>query len=195
MRRSLEGWKRDLAMLLAGALVAGLLIAPVGAHVGESISHLWNRHIKSRVTGLVFTKARSDLRYARKTAEPWRDVGGPGQPAFNPTGCQNTTTNAFSPAISSPGYAPVGFFKDLNGMVHLRGTLQCQLNTGYEFDSATFILPPAYRPNYNTYVASVNCSREVMWIQISAAGEVQPEDNAANYACAILDGVSFGRGS
>ena len=60
--------RRDLAMLLAGAAIASLLISPAGAHVGGTITHLWN-HLKPKVTSLVYTKAQSDSKYLGKTAK------------------------------------------------------------------------------------------------------------------------------
>jgi hypothetical protein len=95
--------KRDLAMLLAGAAIAGLFITPVGAHVTTSVTHLWSKHIKPKVTSLVYTKAESNARYLGKTAkaadadkldgknstdfasvaEGWHIVGDTGEPKFN----------------------------------------------------------------------------------------------------------------
>jgi hypothetical protein len=41
--------KRSIALLLTGALCAGLLISPVGAHVGSQFGHLWKKHIRPKI--------------------------------------------------------------------------------------------------------------------------------------------------
>jgi hypothetical protein len=41
--------KRSVALLLTGALCAGLLISPVGAHVGSQFGHLWTKHIRPKI--------------------------------------------------------------------------------------------------------------------------------------------------
>jgi hypothetical protein len=58
--------RRDLALLCAGAVTAGVLLVPAGAHIGGTVAHLWS-HLKVKVTGVAYTKAQSDARYLAKT--------------------------------------------------------------------------------------------------------------------------------
>lgn len=44
-----EGFKKGLALVACTAIMTGLLIAPVGAHVTRRFGHLWSQHIKPRV--------------------------------------------------------------------------------------------------------------------------------------------------
>jgi hypothetical protein len=63
--------------------------------------------------------------------EAWHEVGTPGEPAF-----QNSWTNGGS------SYATVAFYKDREGLVHLKGTA----TGGSGPDSVIFQLPPGYGP-------------------------------------------------
>jgi hypothetical protein len=53
--------RRSWVQLLGGVAIGALLVSPVGAHVGDSISHLWggDGHIKDKVVNL------GDSRYQR----------------------------------------------------------------------------------------------------------------------------------
>lgn len=70
MRESLREHRGHLAVLLAGVMLGALLMSPVGAHIGDSVSHLWGTHIKAKVRtfgdGRWAAKAhRHDSRYMR----------------------------------------------------------------------------------------------------------------------------------
>ena len=47
-----ESKMRWLASVFAAALVASVLIAPAGAHIGTSVGHLWDTHILPRIVAL-----------------------------------------------------------------------------------------------------------------------------------------------
>jgi hypothetical protein len=144
--------KRDLAMLLAGMAIAGLLITPAGAHVTTSVTHLWTKHIKPQVTKLVYTKTQSNAKYLGKTAkaadadkldgkdasefaplaEAWHEVGAAGEPAFNngdftqigadPSEYADHETCWWSNYDGN--HQSAAFYKDPFGNVHLKGLVQ-----------------------------------------------------------------------
>ena len=64
--------------------------------------------------------------------EPWHEVGTPNQPAF-----QNSCTN------SNSAVQTVAFYKDREGVVHLKGRYDSCTSAG----SVAFQLPPGYRPD------------------------------------------------
>jgi hypothetical protein len=77
---------------------------------------------------------------AKRTAstaapEAYREVGSPGNPAFE-AGCTNLGGQ----------YETAAFFKDRQGMVHLKGAVTC---TGTSQNA--FLLPPGYRPADNKF--------------------------------------------
>jgi hypothetical protein len=74
----------------------------------------------------------ADLASNVAAPEAFHEVGATGEPQFN-TGCANQATN---PALQS-----VGFYKDREGVVHLKGSFTC---TGAGV--IAFNLPPGYRP-------------------------------------------------
>jgi hypothetical protein len=74
-------------------------------------------------------------------AEAWHRVGAPGEPAF-PSACSNVG------GIS----APVGFYKDQLGIVHLEGAYTCSSGATA---IPVFQLPPGYRPAAGTQLDSV----------------------------------------
>ena len=71
--------------------------------------------------------------YATVESEPFRIVGAPGEPPFQ-NGWENNNV---------AGNAPVAFYKDPIGVVHLQGDAE-NTATG---QSTVFTLPPGYRPS------------------------------------------------
>ena len=63
-------------------------------------------------------------------AEPWHEVGAPGEPAFQ-TGWEN---------LGSPEHENAAFFKDHEGIVHLKGSVKAGGS------GPIFQLPPGFRP-------------------------------------------------
>jgi hypothetical protein len=69
-------------------------------------------------------------------AEPTHVVGAPGEPVFQ--------SNSHNLAIPGTAPAPVGFYKDHEGIVHLEGL--AEFGTGAGGESILFTLPPGDRP-------------------------------------------------
>ena len=105
--------------------------------------------------------------------EPWHVVGAPGEPKFSETWT--------SVGVS---YAPVSFYKDQTGIVHLRGPAG-NSTPGEEI----FRLPPGFRPDPNVFLAfPVICSCLEDRLEISGFnGEVR----VANGTSVYLEGISF----
>jgi hypothetical protein len=72
-------------------------------------------------------------------SEPWHVVNAPGEPAFQ-NGWENVQTKA------PPEPEPVAFYRDREGVVHLRG-----LAAGTLLEAVIFQLPPGYRPAPNRF--------------------------------------------
>src|SRR5262245_34722611 len=75
------------------------------------------------------------------TSEAWHVVGATGEPAF-----QNGWANAQTKAPPEP--EPVAFYKDHEGVVHLRGIAAGTVET------VVFQLPSGYRPGPNRFFAT-----------------------------------------
>jgi hypothetical protein len=105
--------------------------------------------LDSRLSGAVTVGARE--RFA--AIEDWHIVGEPGEPRF-----RSYPSSAFpsyrdvpttGPIIYEHGAAPVSFFRDTSGMVHLRGELVRVEQGRNNHDTPLyppFALPPGYRP-------------------------------------------------
>jgi hypothetical protein len=74
-------------------------------------------------------------RVVNTAPEAYREVGSAGNPAFE-TGCTNLGGH----------YETAAFFKDRQGIVHLKGAITC---TGTS--QTAFFLPPGYRPADNKF--------------------------------------------
>lgn len=84
-------WKMA-ALVAVGALVGVVMGAtPAGGHVGGSVSHLWNQHIKPKTDARYYTKSRSNDRFfpgarnlpAGKTVRGTYQMGATAAAAFN----------------------------------------------------------------------------------------------------------------
>jgi hypothetical protein len=60
-----SGTRRSIALLVAGAFIGGVLIAPAGAHVGGTVGHLWSDHIRPLAENIFYTKSQSNARYVK----------------------------------------------------------------------------------------------------------------------------------
>jgi hypothetical protein len=118
---------------------------------------------------------------ARLTApEPWHEVGTPGEPGF-----ENGWANV--PYEQGQGQT-AAFFKDHEGIVHLRGLINGGVN-----EASAFHLPPGYRPSatHGLYLlVSCDCSpnSNVVGLLIidGADGGVEAPGKFAS-----LDGITF----
>jgi hypothetical protein len=114
--------------------------------------------------------------YVTTAAQPFRNVGAPGQPPF---------LNGWQNLPPAGGFYPAGFYKDSQGFVHLRGTIE-----GNDDDGPAFALPAGFRPSKLTRVSAV-CPGGGS-IVVETNGEVNlscPEEIAAGTAS--IDGIAF----
>lgn len=166
---------RSIVALVAAALVLGVFtLSPVAAHFTTNTKHLgkhaWQQFIKQKV----FTKTQANRRFATKRAETYREIGAAGEPAF-----QNGWAN-FGGAFSH-----AGFYKDSEGLVHLKGTL-----SGPGNGSTAFTLPAGYRPPEALFLPMAGGGPIAGNLIIGADGQVQP--TCAGGACAAgIDGLIF----
>jgi hypothetical protein len=160
-----------------------------------------NRLKKNSVTGkqvkesTLGTVPRAALADSLAAPEGFHDVGAPGEPAF-----QNSWRNR--------GFvddAPVGFYKDRESVVHLRGTACCG-----PINNDIFQLPPGYRPAKGVLVAAA-CECEQPFadpqggavtvllptgrVSILAGGGVRLGTSLPNGNNLWLDGITFRAGS
>ena len=75
-----------IALIVAGVVIGAIMISPAGAHISNSVEHLWNKHLKGKVAGLTYTKRAANDRFYTGTwtqfSKPYQDesrqaVGGP----------------------------------------------------------------------------------------------------------------------
>lgn len=118
----------------------------------------------------------SASRYARRSIEPVRLVGTPGNPDF-----QNDWKNY------GPGYPPAGFYKDGFGIVHLTGLLDPPNSA-----STVFTLPEGYRPPADHTVFGVFGDGQMTPLEVRLDGSVQVD---ARNMLVSLDGVTFRAGT
>ena len=213
--------RRDLGLLVAGAIVASLLVSPVGAHVTDSISHVWTGHIKAKVQKLAFTKAQSDSNFVgtgemasdadeldgknstefRTDREAWHLVGAQGEPAFNDgntgsgpqSGCYWSNLNVNSNAA--------GFYKDADDVVHFKGAVKaidgsthnCNMFPGS--DIVIFQLPSDYRPDVKIVLAAAS-NLGMSRVNVFPAGWVEVEWAFLSSAetSLSLDGLTYRAG-
>jgi hypothetical protein len=216
----LKGRRRDIIMILAGAIAALALISPVGADVTNSVTHLWSDHIKAKVKALAYTRAQSDATLLDGTevavdseeldgkdstelallAGPTRTLGDVGEPNFNQGDMGAVTTQFYSCYWDNFGSAgnPGGFYKDGHGIVHLRGLVKaidgqtdtCGSNEGA--DKLIFQLPEGYRPAKKTVLATV-AANQVGRINVRPDGWVEVESSFLGSAetSLSLEGLTF----
>jgi hypothetical protein len=128
--------------------------------------------------------------------ENFHEIGAPGEPGFQ-NGCANVPP---APPLS---FEPVGFYKDREGRVHLKGVYECPAPGGVAFQ-----LPAGYRPENGRVVAIPHgcggCtdspsadSEAVGLLLIVGAGTNAIPNNGADGAVlgqgdtVAVDGVSF----
>jgi hypothetical protein len=115
--------------------------------------------------------------------EPIHLVGAQGQPAFQ---------GLWRAAPSFRNLNPIGFFRDVFGVVHLQG--QCVDGTGL-----VFTLPVGYAPATNLMLpyisdegdSSLNLPVVMNILSVQPNGNVVSQGPAASGRCISLDGVTF----
>lgn len=110
--------------------------------------------------------------------ENWKLIGAAGQPGFQ---------SGFENCPSGWGYNSAGFFRDKNGIVHLRGLVRGPLN------STVFQLPAGYTPARNELFAVMSAgSGSHSWsrLTVQSNGVVLFQHNGGpDWYC--LDGITF----
>ena len=120
-----------LAFIVLGASAYAVAIAPKNSVVSRSIKNGQVKSADAADNGLTGTDIKESTLGpvpALKASEPWHEVGAAGEPDF-----QNTYAN------SGSGFETAAFYKDREGVVHLKGFVT---GTG----TTIFHLPAGYRP-------------------------------------------------
>jgi hypothetical protein len=123
--------------------------------------------------------------------EGFHEIGAPGEPAFIPP-CVRYSAN--------PSLQTVGFYKDREGVVHLRGAYSCT-----SAGEIAFNLPRGYRPaGGKAHTQAIACfgggicsTSHTTLAQVLGTGFAPETDGGviADATIAILDGISFRAGS
>jgi len=123
--------------------------------------------------------------------EPFHEVGAPGEPPFS-----SGASNFPSPAPDAINFETAAFFKDHEGVVHLKGLV----NPGG--GQIIFSLPAGYRPRTKRIielVASCRCSTGPQTVTVHIIGpDVNPGSEGrvlASNGPVSLDGLTFRAGS
>jgi hypothetical protein len=164
--------------------------AVTGAKVKKGT--LTGTQIDSTTLGTVPTAKSASTATTANTAnalappEAWHMVGAPGEPVFE-NGWEN---------LGSPEHENAGFFKDHEGIVHLKGTVKPGPSA-----SVIFKLPPGFRPPAGKKIevaatcAGGPCKEGVFPLQIFGPGLLPGFDGAVEAftggTFVGLDGVTF----
>jgi hypothetical protein len=105
-----SGTRRSIALLVAGAFIGALLVAPAGAHVGGTVQHLWTEHIRPLAKQIFYTKAQSDGRYVRA--------------AQTNLGFANCPANAFTEQASNDSWNSSAGYRYLTDLI-TSGAFEC----------------------------------------------------------------------
>jgi hypothetical protein len=144
---------------------------------------LTGSQINSSTLGTVPTAQKANTIAA---PENWHEVGAPGQPAFQ-NGWENTAPGTVTPES-------VAFYKDQEGVVHLRG-----LAESGALNQAIFHLPAGYRPaSAKVKIFAVGCvcgASSTGELDIFGSGAPIPTLEGAvvgaGASSVFLDGVTF----
>ena len=108
------------------------------------------------------------------SAEGWHEVGAPGEPGF-----QNGWNNLGAP------FQTMAFFKDLFGVVHLKGSITAGISP------TVFTLPAGYRPAGRSGYAVLGGGTNIGRVAVDGDGTVQMLTGTQPFG---LDGISFRAG-
>jgi hypothetical protein len=96
--------------------------------------------INESTLGKVPSAATADLANTVAASEAYHEIGTAGNPSFG-AGCTNAVVSG-QPDV----FEKAAFYKDLEGVVHLRGVIGCDLGMTIDEPSIAFQLPAGYRP-------------------------------------------------
>jgi hypothetical protein len=150
---------------------------------------LTGAQVNATTLGTVPTAQTAQTANSLSPPEAWRVVGAIGEPPF-----EHSWHNA-PPLVGSPNRATVAFYKDQNGVVHLRG----EAAAGNPKESI-FQLPVGYRPAANTVLETVapcgTCTNS--FVDVLVFGNISKPvfgDGAVEVEAVVgyvsLDGITF----
>jgi hypothetical protein len=167
---------------ISAAKIQGRAIT--GAQIADG--SLTGAQVNASTLGIVPSAERANRADSLPPPEAWHLVGAPGEPPFQ-NGWQD-----FEPASL---LEPVAFFKDHEGIVHLKG----RATRAVSASGLIFALPPGFRPAQDkVLIQAVSCecsSALVGELDISGTKPAEPTNSGAIYgpnATTVgFDGVTF----
>jgi hypothetical protein len=129
-------------------------------------------HAVNHSPGAIDPIPELDELYEQMQVEGWHEIGATGEPAFS-----NSWVNY------GAGYNTAAFFKDPNGVVHLKGLIKSGTVT-----NAAFTLPSGYRPAA-TEVQPIVSNGAAGYIDVLTNGMVRVMGGSSTWAS--LDGITF----
>jgi hypothetical protein len=139
------------------------------------------------------TAKTADVANGVAESEPFHEVGAPGEPAFE-NGWKNRSSD-------TPLYTleTAGFYKDREGVVHLKGILDTEDATG----AVIFRLPPGYRPAEKKALGYPPGASETPRVVVVMGSGIDPVYDGVvvmnqfppGDSSVFLDGITFRAGS
>lgn len=145
---------------------------------GKDVKTLTGADIDESSLGTVPSAGRADIASSLVVPEPFREVGGTNQPAF-----QNSCANALG------NTERVGFFKDREGVVHLKGAYSGCAPLG----AIAFQLPAGYRPASGRGPVFPLAGDATTFVEVIGSGFGSATDGGVRCAASTcrLDGITF----
>jgi hypothetical protein len=158
--------------------------AIAGAQIADG--SLTGTQVKASTLATVPSAERANRADSLPPPEAWHLVGAPGEPQFE-NGWED-----FEPASQ---LEPVAFFKDHEGIVHLKGRAMRSTSGS----NLIFVLPPGFRPAPDKFIAPVvfcECSAShAETLNINGTQSTEPLNSGAIYGpnanIVGFDGVTF----
>jgi hypothetical protein len=154
--------------------------------------------INESTLGKVPSAGTADIASALVAPEAYREIGAPGNPTFGGD-CHNAVASG-SPDVLEKA----AFFKDHEGVVHLRGIIECDPTSANPATNIAWVMPPGYRPRdgrlqiFTNAICSGSCGSGSPLFIISGTGTpplsgitLQDGAVAVGDVNTSFDGVSF----
>jgi hypothetical protein len=143
---------------------------------------LTGKQVNASTLGIVPTAQTAETANSVAPSEPWHEVGKAGEPQFE-NGCFEVGSGV---GLPSPA-----FYKDREGVVHLKGNYGCG-----SVGAQAFQLPPGYRPALNESFPVPLGGEHAIITVIGVSGPGVSSANAGGVVCGlkdqcILHGVTF----